>query len=362
MDSIIQENINKAYVSAPEVEIRSSDKFLILSDFHIGGRRRRDEFRKNAPLVLKALKDWYLPGGYKLILNGDIEELHRVRLKRISHAWQELYALFRDFKHGPGLYKIIGNHDHGAHHYWKTGRTTEEKEVNADILPALKLLYKGNPIFILHGHQASLYNSPFRHKMNKAVLRFIAHPLHINNIKRDHLSNRPLKAEQRLFEYSRQMGIVTVAGHTHRALFEGHSEEEYLKFRLETMIRDYMKKKDSDESEVLKHAIKDTAATLLSVLENEDYKSHGSIYDPLALPCLFNSGTVIHHFGATGIEIARDKISLTAWYESRNPRSRIFHYEKSSVPFQEMPWIRKAVLKSDSLDYIFTRIALLTKE
>ena len=361
-NSIVQENLKKALNSAAEVEIRSGDKYIILSDFHIGGAKRRDEFLKNAPLVMKILREWYLPEGYKLILNGDIEELHRVSLRRVSNSWQDLYKLFRDFKHGPGLYKIIGNHDHGAGLYWKTGRTLEEREVNADILPSLKLIYKGNSMLVLHGHQASLYNSPFRHKVNKFALRFIAHPLRINNIKRDYLSDRPLKAEQRIFEFAKAQGVVAIAGHTHRALFEGHSEVEYLKFRLDSMIRDYMQMKKDEAAETLRKAIRSTAKTLLTVVESEDYKSHGSIYDPLALPCLFNSGTVIHHFGATGIEIARGKISLNAWYDSNNPRSRIFHYEKSSRPFPEAPWIRKTVLKSDSLDYIFTRIRLLGEE
>ncbi len=360
--SIIQENLKKTYHSALELELQEDDKYIILSDFHIGGRKRRDEFKKNAQLVMKALKEWYLPKGYKLILNGDIEELHRVSLRTISHAWKDLYELFLEFQNGPGLYKIIGNHDHGAHHHWKTGRSQPEREINSRILPAVKLLYKGNAILILHGHQASLYNSPFRHKINKAVLRFIAHPLHINNIKRDYLSNKPLKAEQRIFDFAKSSGIVTITGHTHRALFEGHSEEEYLKFRLDSMIRDYMAMKGSKDTGELETAISETSATLQNVLDNEDYKSHGSIYDPLSLPCLFNSGTVIHNFGATGLEITGKDISLVAWYESRNPRSRIFHYEKSSTPFDETPWVRKALLKTDSLDYIFTRIGLLCRE
>ena len=360
--SIIQENLKKTYNTALELELKEDDKYIIFSDFHIGGRRRRDEFRKNAPLIMKALKEWYLPRGYKLILNGDVEELHRVSLKTISHAWEDLYRIFLDFQEGPGLYKIIGNHDHGAQHHWKQGRSETEKTVNSGILSAVKLKYHGDSILILHGHQASLYSSPFRHKLNKAILRFIAHPLHINNIKRDFLSSKPLKAEQRIFDFAKELGIVVITGHTHRALFEGHSEEEYLKFRLDSMIRDYMRIKDKEESGELEEAIRSTAAILQSVLENEDYKSHGSIYDPLSLPCLFNSGTVIHNFGATGIEITGKEIALTAWYESRNPRSGIFHYEKSAVPFEETPWVRKALLKKDSLDYIFTRIRLLSKE
>jgi len=358
--SIIQDNLEKTYSHSPELTIGRDDRFIILSDFHIGSGKSRDEFRRNADLVIRALRDWYLPEGYILILNGDIEELHRVSLRSISQRWTELYELFLEFKKGPGLYKIIGNHDHGISHNWRSGRSAAELDVNAEILPSLKLLYGEKELLILHGHQASLYNSPFRHRVNKAALRYVAHPLHINNIKRHYLSSKPLKAEQRLFDFARSRSIVAVAGHTHRALFEGHSEEEYLKFRLDQMIRDYMNMNGSEEKKDLHEAIRETGDLLQNVLENEDYKSHGSIYDPLSLPCLFNSGTVIHKFGTTGLEIENGTIALTAWYDVRNPRSRIFHYEKSISPFPALPGIRKAMLKSDSLDYIFTRIELLT--
>ena len=78
-------------------------------------------------------------------------------------------------------------------------------------------------------------------------------------------------------------------------------------------------------------------------------------------PCIFNSGTVIHNFGATGIEISGGNISLIAWYDTRNPRSRIFHYEKNRGPLPgDALGYGKPLLKKDSLHYIFTRIALLT--
>ena len=205
----------------------------------------------------------------------------------------------------------------------------------------------------------SLYNSPFRHRMNKFFLRYLAHPLHINNIKRDFLSDKPLKAEQRIFEFARSKGVIALAGHTHRALFEGHSEEEYLKIRIDKMIRDYMKQAEPKDAE-LEEAILSTVEILQKLLENEDYKSRGSIYDPLSLSCLFNSGTVIHKFGATGIEIHGGKIYLTAWFDRNNPQSRVFLYDQTQFPMKDHPRIQNHTLKSDDLDYIFTRLSLLT--
>ncbi|MDC7235033.1 MAG: metallophosphoesterase family protein [Spirochaetales bacterium] len=356
--NLIQENLEKTYNRAERIQIDDSSKIVILSDFHLGSGRSRDEFRKNARLVMTVLKEWYLPRGYILILNGDIEELHRLRLHTISKAWEDLYKLFLEFKRGPGLFKIQGNHDSGPSFAWKTGRTEVELDVNSDIISSLILEYDSHEMLVLHGHQASLYNSPFRHKVNQFFLRYLAHPLHINNIKRDFLSDRPLKAEQRIFEYARKKGIVALAGHTHRALFEGHSEEEYLKIRIDKMIREYMEQKEPKD-EKLVNAIRSTAGILQQLLENEDYKSRGSIYDPLSIACLFNSGTVIHRFGATCLEIEGGRIYLNAWFDKNNPQSRIFLYNREETPVLRADWIQKYTLKSDDLNYIFTRLRLL---
>ena len=359
LGSIIQENLEKTYTRAARIDIDKKSRILVLSDFHLGNGKRRDEYRKNAFLVETVLREWYLPRGYTLVLNGDIEELHRWKLPRVSRQWEGLYQLFLEFKKGPGLYKIQGNHDSSSGFMWKSGRCDAEIQVNKDILPSLLLRYHDHEMLVLHGHQASLYNSPFRHKLNRFILRYLAHPLNIKNIKRDLLSDKPLKAEQRIFEFAREKGIIAIAGHTHRALFEGHSEEEYMKIRLDKMIRDYMKI-DRDESSELVTAIARTADILEGMLENEDYKSRGSIYDPLSLSCLFNSGTVIHKFGTTGIEIRGGRIYLNAWFDTENPQSRLFLYDRDQYPLENYPKIRNYTLKSDDLDYIFTRLSLLT--
>jgi UDP-2,3-diacylglucosamine pyrophosphatase LpxH len=211
LSSIIQENLEKTYTRASRIDLDKQSRLLVLSDFHLGNGKRRDEYRKNAFLVETILREWYLPRGYALVLNGDIEELHRWQLPTVSRCWEDLYKLFGEFKKGPGLYKIQGNHDSSSGFHWKSGRSEAEMEVNRDILPSLLLRYDDHEMLVLHGHQASLYNSPFRHKMNRFFLRYLAHPLHINNIKRDFLSDKPLKAEQRIFEFAREKGILAIA-------------------------------------------------------------------------------------------------------------------------------------------------------
>jgi hypothetical protein len=146
--SIILENLEKTYTRSERIKIDSDSKIIVLSDFHLGIGRSRDEFRKNARLVMTVLKEWYLPQGYSLILNGDIEELHRLKLPKVSRTWESLYEIFLEFKKGPGLYKIQGNHDSGLSLIRKKGRSEAELEVNSRILPSLILEYKENEMLV----------------------------------------------------------------------------------------------------------------------------------------------------------------------------------------------------------------------
>ena len=154
VSSIIQENLEKTYSRSQRIKINDESKIIVLSDFHLGSGKSRDEFRKNSSLIMTVLKEWYLPKGYTLILNGDIEELHRLKLPTVSRAWKELYEIFLEFKKGPGLYKILGNHDSGLQTLRKTGRCDAEIEVNSELLSSLILEYGEYEMLVLHGHQA----------------------------------------------------------------------------------------------------------------------------------------------------------------------------------------------------------------
>ena len=73
------------------------DKRVIFSDLHMGNGTRRDDFSENSELFYSALSEYYLPRGYDLILNGDVEEFHKFTWRQIFHAWNKIYALFDVF-------------------------------------------------------------------------------------------------------------------------------------------------------------------------------------------------------------------------------------------------------------------------
>lgn len=99
--------------SAPKQVLTGGERMVFVSDMHLGDRSSRDDFVRNEELVMGALGSYYLNRGWRLVLNGDIEELHKFRLETIRSSYAHLFDLFRSFASGPGLAKIVGNHDLG---------------------------------------------------------------------------------------------------------------------------------------------------------------------------------------------------------------------------------------------------------
>ncbi len=349
--------LEKLFRSCPSLKIDDSDKIVIFSDFHIGGRKSRDDFQPNSEMFSYILQNFYYDKNFKLILNGDIEELQRVSLKTIYKRWNDLYILFEKFRERGDLYKIIGNHDSDLM-ILKNTIDFKKNDINYDILPALKLLYKENNLFILHGHQASSYNGLLNNLVGLS-LRYIAHPLMIKNIKRSFTNIKKLKAEEKIYDFSKSHKIISLVGHTHRALFEGLSEADYLKFNIEQRIRKYLKA-DNKERSALESSIRILGEALKDLLDKGDhYETFSSIYDHMIIPCLFNSGCVIDRRGINCLEIEKGNIALITWYDERDDKSNITYNPLTHIKLGDSRFSRVR-LKKDSLDYIFTRINLLS--
>ncbi|MBB6482160.1 metallophosphoesterase [Spirochaeta isovalerica] len=352
-----QEKLEKLFNNCPSIDIDDSDKIVIFSDFHLGGRKSRDDFLPNSEMFFTILQKYYYDGGYKLILNGDVEELQKVSLTTIYRRWHDLYELFGKFRDRDGLYKIVGNHD-GDLLLIKNTINFRPNDINYQILPGLKLQYKDNTIFVLHGHQASNYHG-FINSLVGLSLKYIAHPLMIKNIKRPYTNVKKLKAEEKIYDFSKDKKILSLVGHTHRALFEGLSEADYLKYNIEQRIRKYLES-DEHERARLESSIRVLADALKELLKTGDhYDSFSSIYDHMIIPCLFNSGCVIDRKGINCLEIENGHISLVSWYDETNRKSNITYNPVTHKRLDDTSYCR-ARLKKDSLDYIFTRIDLLT--
>lgn len=347
------ERLDSLYKQARIVKITDKSKYIIFSDLHMGNRRSRDDFLTNSRMFMEVLENYYLPEGFTLVLNGDVEDLQRVSLKKIKTKWKDFYNLIEKFHRQGRLIKIVGNHD--------IDLTIQKREgVNQNLEEAVRLVYGRDSILVFHGHQASHY----RGWVNIAaglILRFIAHPLWIKNFSLSHDNTRIRKTEQQVYEYSNKKKILTIIGHTHRPLFESMSEIDFLKFKIEYLLREYPRVFEAEKIKI-ERLIRQYKKEIMNLQKEENlFGKRSSLYNQdIVIPSIFNSGCVVGKKGFTGLEIENGMISLVHWYNSKRKKRKYFSYSSLYPKVLEGTNYYKMILKKDFLEYIFTRIKLLT--
>jgi len=351
-NKVVYENLDKIFEEAPSFELKRKDKYVIFSDLHMGDGGSTDDFKSNSDLFKTALNDYYLGGSYSLILNGDVEELQRFKLKKIVERWKEVYELFDLFHQHTRLLKTIGNHD------LELG-LLKEKPYGYDLLEAFKLKHKKNHLFFFHGHQASKKYQ----KHNLLIgftLKYFANPLGIKNYSVAHSSKKQYKIEKRAYHYSAYRKIVSVIGHTHRPLFESLHKVERLKYKIEQLCRDYAADK-AMRTEETKDAIKANKKDLKKYYKQvRDTNYQNYVYNTIFhIPCLFNSGCVIGKRGMTCLEIENGMIRLVHWFDGNISKKYLQQSGYSPEPLGETGFYRM-VVNEETLDYVFTRIKFLT--
>jgi len=347
----IIEKLNKLYNESPSIDISSKDKFVIFSDTHLGNGSYQDDFKQNSELFLTILKEYYLPKGYTLILNGDIEELYKFNFNQIYNYWGNVYEVFEEFRNQKRLMKIFGNHDFILSH----NRTKNHK---FDLYESVNLKYHNHDLFIYHGHQTSGFLEDYN-RFSCWVVRYVANPFGYKNKTFHYDDKSKFKNETYAYNFSSQNKLISLMGHTHRPLFESYSKFDSLKFEIESFLNDLNKKNGINRKYIL-----NTVKKLKLELDNLDAKKYTSeskstIYnDNLLVPCLFNSGSVIGKRGATGLEIKNGKISLIYWFDSKRSNRYLNYDGIKSKQLNESDYY-KAIIKKDSLENIFLRINLL---
>jgi predicted phosphodiesterase len=338
--------LEKQYAESAEVRLPETVRVVILSDLHLGNGGRMDDFRRNAELVLAALKTRYLAEGYILVLNGDIEELQKFSLRSIREAWGEFYRIISCFERSSGLFRICGNHDHAM----------IARDPKAYL--GLRLRINGIPIFILHGHQAAAtwawLNIP-----TGFLLRWIASPLGIRNYSVSRDSGKRFQVEKRIYEFSNRKRTISIIGHTHRPLFESLSRKDSLRFGIELLVRKLTDTNDPDERAILEDRIRKMKDQLAGVGERRGAENRNSLYnEAIVVPSLFNSGCAIGKRGFTCIEIDSGTLRLVHWFDSG--RSSRYLSENGRVPERiGNTGFHRKVLKEDTLAYIYEKIRLL---
>jgi UDP-2,3-diacylglucosamine pyrophosphatase LpxH len=329
---------------APARTLSARDRVVVFSDLHLGNGGRRDDFLPNGKLLSSALRRYYLPRRYTLVLNGDVEELQRFRLPQIRRRWADFFALLEEFARLGRLERLIGNHD-------------AELAVLRDSYPAPRLLESlrlelgKDSLLLFHGHQASYLQTYFLGLVS-ALLRYVANPLGIRNFSVSRSNLRRFRVEKRVYSFAHAHRQLVLIGHTQRPLFESLSRLDALRFRIENLCRQIPAAAGRRRSG-LERELAAQKAELERVLAKRGRIEGGTLYNsPLLLPCLFNSGCCIGKRGLTGLEIAAGRIALVHWFD----RNRSEH---SGEALAGTPY-RREVLEQEPLDYLFTRVRLLS--
>lgn len=351
VETASDEELARLYAGTEAVSLEEDDRYIIFSDLHMGGGGRNDDFLRNSGLFVSLLKEYYLPRGFKLILNGDIEELQRCTIEQVEARWQGVYEVFASFRDRTGLIKLFGNHDFDFSLWPKLVKGFCTRE-------SYRFSHPDGDIFIFHGHQAArLLERPSA--FVQFTLRYLANPLGIHNPSTSHDSRKKYLTEQRIYDFSRSRKIISIIGHTHRPLFESFSKVDTLKYFIEALVREYPSSR-ADRRQDIEESIHQYQDELDAVTKRDIRRSlKNTLYaSNVVIPCLFNSGCVVGKRGITGIELTGKKISLVHWFDKR-VSSKYLSYHGSKAKQLAGTDFFKAVLNTDFLDYVFTRIKLL---
>jgi predicted phosphodiesterase len=325
-----------------------NEKVLIISDFHMGSGRR-DDFHPNGDIVKKLLEDYYFKGGWRLVLNGDIEELAKFSLKDIRAEWAGMYRVFDLFASEGRLYKTLGNHDEDL---------IFERHYPYPLYDAVRIETGLIPVYVYHGHQSSRVYTDFNNLI-RLSLRYLFKPIGVRNISSARSPHRRFHVERQAYNFSRENNCISVIGHTHRALFESLGRFDYIKFEIERLCRDYPEAVGEDKERIAGEV--ENLRVELGKLKRSEKRTvmRDSLYgDEFPVPCLFNSGSAIGKKGINAIELDNRNIALVYWFT-----------EGKGMKFISRGWYKveklagsnycRAVLNQDRLDYVKAKIELL---
>jgi len=328
------------------LDISGGGRVLVISDLHMGAGKR-DDLARNGGLLEDLLRDRYLDGGWYLVLNGDIEDIHRHPLERIERRWASLRGVFDLFAERGRLLKLIGNHD---------AALLLKKNYRYPLHEILRIDTAVMPAYVYHGHQSSRVYGAFNRLMG-AGIRYVLQPLGIMNISSGRSPHRRFSVEKAAYDFSLRNDCIAIIGHTHRPLFESLGRFEYIRFEIESLCRRYPFSTGAERTE-----IETEVASLrreLGKLKRSERRNilRQSLYgEDMPVPCLFNSGCAIGRKGLHAIELTATDISLVYWFEEGRGKRFV---DRGGYAVEKLGEYRRAVLNTERLENVSARMRLL---
>lgn len=230
--------LNKSFEGALRLPLNNCTKYILISDCHRGTGTSNDNFLKNQNLYCAALQ-YYYKTGYTYIELGDGDELwENRRMNQIIEAHSDIFRLLSCFYRQKRLYMLYGNHDMIKKDSRSAARNCSTYPCccgnnphleNQPLFPDIKFhsgiilentsAPNSKNIYLTHGHQADLFNSTLW-RFSRFLVRYFWKPLERYGVL-DPTSaaknyTRKEKTEKRLHHWAEQENHILITGHTHR--------------------------------------------------------------------------------------------------------------------------------------------------
>lgn len=226
--------LQKAFQGAPFLPLSEGSRYVLISDCHRGNGSTNDNFLKNQHLYLAALKHYY-EKGFTYIELGDGDELWENRsMEQIISVHGSVFRLLSGFYAEKRLYMLYGNHDIMKKSSQKANAcfeayTCPSPENDLPLFPGitfysgliLKDMRHKKDIYLTHGHQIDFLNSSLW-RVSRFLVRYLWKPAELlgfcdpTSAAKNNKKKR--KTEERLTEWARQEKHILVTGHTHRPM------------------------------------------------------------------------------------------------------------------------------------------------
>lgn len=230
--------LNKSFQGVPRLPLNNCTRYVLISDCHRGAGGSNDNFLKNRNLYFAALQHYYKMG-YTYIELGDGDELWENRgMRQIIEAHGDVFQLLSRFHQQGRLYMIYGNHDImkkdirytvkcysaypgccGNNPQLERRPLLPNAKFHSGIILENALSPGSADVYLTHGHQADLFNSTLW-RLSRFLVRYLWKPLERYGVL-DPTSaaknyTRKQKTEQRLQHWAKRENHILITGHTHR--------------------------------------------------------------------------------------------------------------------------------------------------
>lgn len=320
--SAVEKALDRALRSAkasPRTLDLASARYVVFSDHHKGKRDGADDFTRCERAYTGALKH-YDRERFTLIVLGDAEELWECQPKPVLRAYANILELERRFF--PDRYlRVWGNHDDE----WESPRRVRkhlwEFYPELEVLEAVCFAVTDQgtelgTLFLAHGHQGSFFSDRLA-GIAKIVVRLVWRTI-------QRLTRRPSTTpatdaclrdehDKAMYDWAaQQRGLVMIAGHTHRPVFNSKTHLQQLEEELRQFLDLPLNQEDASYDArvaALRTEIEHVRAKDRQCEEAAGGAERGK-------PCYFNSGCCSFGDGdITRLEIVEGEIRLVRWPE-----------------------------------------------